>query len=662
MNLKKILAFLLAVVLTCSHTNAQQDRIRKLQHELTFSGNDSSKAIILDSLSLNYLFFTYKPDSSSYYINQLIDLAFKLPEKKFLILAYSRKGFYYINIAQYKAALDISLKGIKLCEQFHSSEYLSSLYNNIIWVYLNVNDSRSALNAAVLGKSFFATNDDRFLDEPLHFAGLLGNIYLNMDKKDSAFYFFSQMGSLASNSKELAAKDISDWYWGMYYLYTKDYFKTDSFLRVGINSCEKNGDFLLNSFHLYLAQSLIEQRKFHQAITEARIGRLLSQAVQDKNSEASGASMLNICYDKLGNRDSAYYFLKIGDSLNAVVLSNGNAYDIQQINFSQQLGQKEEESALAIQNEKNRNRIVLYIFFTALFFFGIILVVQWRYNQQRKKANQLLLQQKQKVESTLSTLKSTQAQLIQSEKMASLGELTAGIAHEIQNPLNFVNNFSEVNNELIADLKTEIEKGNLNEIKSIADAIAANGEKINHHGKRADAIVKGMLQHSQKSTGQKLSTNINALTAEYLRLAYHSLRAKDKSFSAEIKTDFDESIGNIEVIPQDIGRVLLNLCNNALYAVSEKKKQHPLDYEPVVSVHTRKINDKVQITIRDNGTGMPQKVIDKIFQPFFTTKPTGQGTGLGLSISYDIIKAHSGELKAETKEGEFAQFIVQLPA
>ena len=272
---------------------------------------------------------------------------------------------------------------------------------------------------------------------------------------------------------------------------------------------------------------------------------------------------------------------------------------------------------------------------------------------------------------SLNDLKAMQQQLIQSEKMASLGELTAGIAHEIQNPLNFVNNFSEVNEELVAELNEEIEKGHLNEVKSIAKDVIDNQEKINHHGKRADAIVKGMLQHSRTSSGQKELRDINVLADEYLRLAYHGLRAKDKSFNAKIETSFDTSlsadkagIGKINIIPQDIGRVLVNLINNAFYAVNEKKKSGIENYEPTVSVSTKKINvgeGKVEIKVKDNGNGIPQSVLDKIFQPFFTTKPTGQGTGLGLSLSYDIVKAHGGEIKVETKEREGSEFIIYLP-
>jgi signal transduction histidine kinase len=273
---------------------------------------------------------------------------------------------------------------------------------------------------------------------------------------------------------------------------------------------------------------------------------------------------------------------------------------------------------------------------------------------------------------SIEELKSTQSQLIQSEKMASLGELTAGIAHEIQNPLNFVNNFSEVSNELIEEIKEERSKEKDEQdqemVDEILDDIKQNLKKINHHGKRADAIVKGMLQHSRSSSATKESTNINKLADEYLRLAYHGLRAKDKSFNSTMKTEFDETIGNINIIPQDIGRVILNLITNAFYATNEKQNS-PLipkgkienGYEPTVTVSSKKVGTTIEISVKDNGNGIPHKVIDKIFQPFFTTKPTGKGTGLGLSISYDIVKAHDGDMKVETEEGEGSKFIITLP-
>jgi signal transduction histidine kinase len=282
--------------------------------------------------------------------------------------------------------------------------------------------------------------------------------------------------------------------------------------------------------------------------------------------------------------------------------------------------------------------------------------------RERERSRERELKQAKEIEKAYTELKATQSQLIQSEKMASLGELTAGIAHEIQNPLNFVNNFSEVNSELIAEMKEELSKGNLDEAKTIADNIDENEKKIIFHGKRADGIVKGMLQHSRSSSGVKESTDINALADEYLRLAYHGLRAKDKSFNASMKTEFDPTLGTIAVVPQDMGRVILNLITNAFYAVTDRKKKGEEGFEPTVTVSTKKINDKVEIRVKDNGNGIPQKVLDKIFQPFFTTKPTGEGTGLGLSMSYDIItKSHQGEIRVETKENEGATFVITLP-
>ena len=302
----------------------------------------------------------------------------------------------------------------------------------------------------------------------------------------------------------------------------------------------------------------------------------------------------------------------------------------------------------------------------ALLLLSLIFLV-YRYQRarllkaERERTRKKELEQAREIEKAYHELRSTQTQLVQREKMAGLGELTAGIAHEIQNPLNFVNNFSDINAELVDELKAELTNGNIPLASEIADSIKENEQKINHHGKRADAIVKGMLQHSRTSSGQKEPTDINALADEYLRLAYHGLRAKDKSFNATTNTDFDKSIGSINIVPQDMGRVILNLINNAFYAVDEKKKQNGDGYEPTVSVSTKKENGKVEIRVADNGNGIPQKVLDKIFQPFFTTKPTGQGTGLGLSLSYDIVRAHGGEIKVNTKENNGTEFIIELP-
>jgi signal transduction histidine kinase/ligand-binding sensor domain-containing protein len=302
-----------------------------------------------------------------------------------------------------------------------------------------------------------------------------------------------------------------------------------------------------------------------------------------------------------------------------------------------------------------------YTLFAITFIAAVWGFIYYR-SRKLRQTNVLLeekvLQRTNELRRSLQDLRDTQAQLVQREKMASLGEMTAGIAHEIQNPLNFVNNFSEVNNELIEEMNNETD---INEMKAIANDIKQNNEKISFHGKRADAIVKGMLQHSRASSGIKEPTDINRLADEYLRLAYHGLKAKDKSFNAEIKTDFDNSIKKIDIVPQEISRVILNLINNAFYAVNERRKLAGSGYDPTITVSTAKHNGNVEIKVKDNGNGIPQKILDKIFQPFFTTKPTGQGTGLGLSLAYDIVKAHGGEIKLVTKEGEGSSFIICLP-
>jgi two-component system, NtrC family, sensor kinase len=420
---------------------------------------------------------------------------------------------------------------------------------------------------------------------------------------------------------------------------------------IAVNQKENYLRFLVTSYNamslLFAQQKNNDSSLYYakKALETARITGLASSLLEAYRS-LSNVNQLNNKADSAFKYEQLAY--KLNDSLKNVRIGYLTKY--QKFSFNEQLRLKKlDEEKTAYANKMNMIGLLALL--------GGILVVAlilYRNNRQKQKANTIL-------GTALTNLKSTQSQLIQSEKMASLGELTAGIAHEIQNPLNFVNNFSEVNKELLVEMKDEMDKGNITDAKEIANDVIANEEKIIHHGKRADSIVKGMLQHSSSGSGKKEPTDINKLADEYLRLAYHGLRAKDKSFNATMKTDLDESIGSINIIPQDIGRVILNLITNAFYVVDEKKKSGVENYEPTVSVSTKKINNKVEIKVTDNGNGIPPKVLDKIFQPFFTTKPTGQGTGLGLSLSYDIIKAHGGELTAQTKEGEFAAFVITLP-
>jgi two-component system, NtrC family, sensor kinase len=403
----------------------------------------------------------------------------------------------------------------------------------------------------------------------------------------------------------------------------------------------------------YLALLRTEEKKYPEAI--ALLLKNIERIKAVRLSVLRDYKLLASLYEKAGDHLKAKEVYKSFISLQDSITTDQSKYRTISFETEQQI--TDNEIAISKLESKNKLSAQSRNFTIGIAVLLLILAgsIYYRF-QSKKKANAVL-------ERTLTELKSTQSQLIQSEKMASLGELTAGIAHEIQNPLNFVNNFSEVNSELISELVDEVDKGNTGGVKLIAADIRDNSYKINHHGKRADAIVKGMLQHSSSGSGKKEPTDINALADEYLRLAYHGLRAKDNSFNATMKTDFDPSIGNVNIVPQDIGRVILNLISNAFYAVNERLRQAQPDntYEPTVEVSTKKTGNKIEVMVKDNGNGIPAKVLDKIFQPFFTTKPTGQGTGLGLSLSYDIVKAHGGELKVETTEGEGSGFIITLP-
>jgi signal transduction histidine kinase len=389
------------------------------------------------------------------------------------------------------------------------------------------------------------------------------------------------------------------------------------------------------------------------------------EAVKDADIFTPNIGMLykelSSCYENTGSYSKALNLYKQYSVISDSVWSKENIQKATEMAMNFEFEKKEQftKARQAAKDEIAHTRQLALIIGLVLSFIIIIGALFAFY--QKQKAHALLRQQKKEIETTLTKLKDTQSQLIQSEKMASLGELTAGIAHEIQNPLNFVNNFSEVSNELIDEMNEEIAKGDLDEAKIIASDVKQNLEKIHHHGKRAEAIVKGMLQHSRSSSRAKEPTDINALADEYLRLAYHGLRAKDKSFNAKIETDFDEDIGQINVVAQNIGRVVLNLITNAFYTVKEKKQEHPEDYEPTVFVSTKKLGNQIEINVKDNGKGITDEVKDKILQPFFTTKPAGQGTGLGLSLSYDIIKAHGGKLQIETTEGEGSIFTIIIP-
>jgi len=529
--------------------------------------------------------------------------------------SYRRTGIIYSDLRDFSKARDYDMQALMLDQSLPNNR--SSILVDCVFladVYETLNKPDSGLYYANLALQGRSVNESL-----IHTIFItLGNIYYRKNMPDSALFYYHTGLREASHYSDYhdvaeAANKIAAFYHGM--------SNRDSTLRYALMAFQ------------------------------------FGQGVSYKKSVMQSAALLADLYDSTDARRSLQYY-RISNAAKDSLFGTDNIHVIQTLIDREERTRKEAEDARLAYS----NRVRWYGLLSGLLVLLIITWLLFRNNKQKQKANLQLQAQKAEVQTALHQLKTTQSQLIQAEKMASLGELTAGVAHEIQNPLNFMNNFSDLNKELIEEMQQELLADNKQEAILISNNIRENEEKINHHGKRADGIVKNMLQHSRTSSGKKEFANINALADEYLRLSYHGIRAKDSSFNATLQTDFDPAAGELDIVRSEIGRVFLNLFNNAFYSVSEKAKERSPGYTPTISVSTKKTGDREEIRIRDNGTGIPQKVVDKIFQPFFTTKPTGQGTGLGLSLSYDIVKAHGGEIKVNTKEGEYTEFIVQLPA
>jgi len=606
-------------------------------------------------------------DSRIKYAKEGLQLAQELNYKKgeadcFLVMGISNGDMNW-QIKQCLTALTIY-------ENIHHHTGIASSHLSLQGLYREALDYQNALKHGVEGEKIAeAYNVKGKFIFPGHrlaplFLAEISQTYLLMNELDSALLYAHK--SIDQNKLFNGSK------WGFpFYLLAiietrqQNYVSALQNFRSSISLSIRNG-FSRDTLQIYSGMSTLFNKtvQLDSAIFYAQKVRRSGENMTELKNMAEALNNLEYAYKLKGNKDSLLKYMELSHNFKDSFYSKEKDKELQNITFNEQLKRQE----MIATQVKYKSKVQLIALASGLLVVVLIAGMLWRNNRHRKKAYKLLQTQKQetdfqkvKVEQAFDELKSTQAQLIQSEKMASLGELTAGIAHEIQNPLNFVNNFSEVSNELIDEMNIEIEKGDLKEAKAIADDIKQNLDKINRHGKRADAIVKGMLQHSRSSDGKKELTDINSMADEFLRLAYHGIRAKDKSFNASLKTDFDSSIGMVNIASQDIGRVILNLVNNAFYAVGEKRKKSVENYEPTVTVSTLKEANKLEIKVTDNGNGMPQKVLDKIFQPFFTTKPTGQGTGLGLSLSYDIVKAHGGELKVETKQGTGTDFSIVLP-
>jgi two-component system, NtrC family, sensor kinase len=653
-----------------------------------FIGNTDSLKLVLKTSNIDsvkyraaralYVYYEeINKDSAYLYSQKCLDITIRNHQQLAEVNCLNNKAYTLIGLGRFAESLQCLLESFKIVENKSLDKEVSwQLFSGLNYSPFNGNNRllMQAYTHHIFGILMWRTNDQK--KAIFHFAEArkisieidhvnrqmmasmnLGRSYFEAGRLDSVLFLEKEAADLAIavNQKKYLGQIYSTM--ANVYYKQKDTLHAQEMLNASFQISENEQNFNnLNVSCFMLASLYIDKRQKDSALFYALRNREIIEKLGFANGLVVNLGMIydNIykAYQLYDKRDSVYKYMQLAlvvkDSLNGLRIKTLAAF--QNAILDEQLRlQHSERDKLAFQS-----KVKVYGLLSGLAIFLLIAFILYRNNREKQKANLVL-------KNTLSDLKSTQSQLIQSEKMASLGELTAGIAHEIQNPLNFVNNFSEVSTELIDEINVEIDRGNFDDVKDIAGDLKQNLEKINHHGKRAGDIVKGMLQHSRSSSGLKEPTDINALTDEYLRLAYHGLRAKDIDFNATMKTDFDKSIGKIKIIPQDIGRVILNLITNAFYAVNEKSKQGIADYEPTVSVSTKKVNDKVEIKVTDNGNGIPANILDKIFQPFFTTKPTGQGTGLGLSLSYDIVKAHGGELKVETKEGERSTFIIHLP-
>jgi two-component system NtrC family sensor kinase len=627
---------------------------------------DTIKINLLTDLGSKYP-WSY-PDTALQYGNQALALAEKLKYKKGIYNARNVIIHALTTMGNYPLALEYSLKNDELSQTFNDPESKVASMRSLAENYLRTGEFNNWL--VYMNKALALARKSKLAFEEHLMLDYIAKVYLERNQPDSALYYATGSYRLINNWPGQPI-DI-----GHAYLQKNMFDSAVHWFKIGLFLADSNQteqDFV----DVDNLMALLHKKKnnIDSAIWYSK------KALSEKLSASyplgtlKAANFLVSLYESQSKPDSAFRYLRMSITLKDSLFSREKTIAEQTLLYNKQ----EKEKELAASRLKLRNQLKLYLLLGGVLALLIIAYVLFRANQHKQRSFIQLQKQKDEIEihktlaeQSLNELKTTQAQLIQSEKMASLGELTAGIAHEIQNPLNFVNNFSEVNKELIDEMEQEMDKGNLKGAKGIAKNIRENEEKINQHGRRADAIVKGMLQHSRTSSGQKKPTDINALADEYLRLAYHGLRAKDNSFTATIKTDFDQSIGNLNIIPQDIGRAILNLLTNAFYAASLSSREKTglnsggssgseKRNDPIVWVSTKKMGDKVLISVRDNGPGIPQKLLDKIFQPFFTTKPTGQGTGLGLSLSYDIVKAHGGELKVKTSEGQGSEFTIQLP-
>jgi len=603
--------------------------------------------------------------------NELKELLTRKTSKNQLLPFYHKLGSFYSQLGQSGIAIDYFLKSVAFFESTNNLIMLNEVYNEMTQMYgslemyekqaeifekriplLNQLDDRQKYGRAY-STAVWAMHAAKRYDKAREYMenllqtsppswreynigmknSLEGQILMDQNRYDEALPFLNKSYNHFSNRDDQAGRGTTPW--------EAMHLATCYYQKGNLDKALRWGKIALEQQYLNGEGAIRLDRKINKLLYE--IYNALGEELQ--------------AFKHLQHYHELVEKTKLKDHANLLMEAEvRSVLEKNQIEITR----LEQEQILKEQQNKTQ-RLWIFSIAGALLSALLVAFILYRNNKIKQKANARLKKQKEEIQTTLEQLEAAQKQLIQSEKMASLGELTAGIAHEIQNPLNFVTNFSEVSEELIIELKEEIENNSKKDIEEILENINQNLGKINHHGKRASSIVKGMLDHSRTNSGERVLTDINVLADEYLKLAYHGLRAKDRTFSADFRTELDKTIPKISIIAQDFGRVILNLINNAFYAVSEKTKVSEDTYQPEVIVTTKKMDNQIQISVRDNGNGIPNDLVDKIFQPFFTTKPTGKGTGLGLSLSYDIVKAHGGEINVETKENKGTEFIITLP-
>jgi signal transduction histidine kinase len=645
--------FICLFLLQCSAITRAQDYhyIDSLKKVLSTTRQDTIKVQAYISLSDEYAW--YYPDTSLSYAMPGLALAKKIRYERGELRMLFAMSEALATQYNYSRALQLRFQSLELAKKLNMPEGIALAYFLIGTVYA---DSRIDDEKALFYyRKSMASHKTLFPRAEVMY-GSIGGAYFRLNQLDSAFFYISKAYDLNVKSSHRSSRSCRLL---AAILEKKDNpAKAIELYRISVNLATSEYDFASGYKGMASAFSKTGQTDSAIFYAKAALSEDLHSPIPQPLVIVEASALLASIYKADKNIDSAFKYQNLLLAAKDSISNREKVNQLHNIAFDEQMRQQEIEVA-KVQYE---NKIKLYALLVALTVFSIIGILLWRNNKQKQKANELLHQQKQKIESTLSELKSTQTHLIQHEKMASLGELTAGIAHEIQNPLNFVNNFSEANKELLEELELANEKGDRAEVNIIAADLKANQEKIHHHGRRADSIVKGMLQHAKSTTGRREPTDLNALVEQYLRLAYHGYRTKDQSFQADISTHYDPLLTTVELVPQEVGRVLLNLFNNAFYAASKKKEQLNGTFEPTVTVSTKKAGSNILITVKDNGTGMPPKIAEKVFQPFFTTKPTGEGTGLGLSLSYDIVtKGHGGKLSVRSTEGVGSEFVVTLP-